>query len=60
MPTREDISRDHSQEEVIIVPRICQQPNEQNAQMIDMEINTLNVKARSQSDEIRTTLENNV
>ena len=60
VPTREDVTRDCSQEEVIIAPRICQQPDEQNAQMIDKGTNTLNVEARSQSDEIRTTLESNV
>ena len=46
--TREEVVRDHSQEEVIIPPRICQQPDEQSAQMIYMETNTLNIEARSQ------------
>ena len=59
-PTREEAARDHSQEEVIIPPRICQQPNEQSAQMIDMGTNTLNIEARSQRDETRTALESNV
>ena len=35
-PTREEAARNHSQEEVIIPRRICQQPDEQSAQMIDM------------------------
>ena len=60
VPTREEVARDHSQEEVIITPRICQQPDEQSAQMIDMGTNTLNVEARSQRDGIRTALESNV
>ena len=33
-PTREEAARDCSQEGVIIPPRICQQPDEQSAQMI--------------------------
>ena len=60
MPTREEVARDHSQEEVIITPRICQKPDEQSAQMIDMGTNTLNIEARSQRDGIRTALESNV
>ena len=60
VPTREEVARDHSQEEVIIPPRICQQPDEQSAQMIDMGTNTLNIEARSQRDGIRTALEINV
>ena len=28
VPIREEVARDHSQEEVIILPRICQQPHE--------------------------------
>ena len=59
-PTREEVARDHSQEEVIITPRICQQPDEQSAQMIDMGTNTLNIEARSQKDGIRIALESNV
>ena len=34
VPNREEATRAHSQEEVIIPPRICQQSEEQNAQMI--------------------------
>ena len=60
MPTREEVARDHSQEEVIITPRICQQPGDQSAQMIDMGTNTLNIEARSQRGGIRTALESNV
>ena len=60
VPTREEVARDHSQEEVIITPTICQQPDEQSAQMIDMGTNTLNIEARSQRDGIRTALESNV
>ena len=60
VPTREEAARDHSQEEVIIPPRICQQPDEQSAQMIDMGTNILNIEARSQRDGIRTALESNV
>ena len=40
-PNREKAARDHSQGEVIIPPRICQQSEEQNAQMIEMEPNPL-------------------
>ena len=60
VPTREEVARDQSQEEVIIPPRICQQLDEQSVQMIDMGTNTLNIKARSQRDGIRTALESNV
>ena len=60
VPTREEAARDRSQEEVIIPPRICQQPDEQSAQMIDMGTNMLNIEARSQRDGIRTALESNV
>ena len=59
-PTREEVDREHSQEEVIIPPRIFQQPDEQSAQMIDMGTNMLNIEARSQRDGIRTALESNV
>ena len=59
-PTSEEAARDHSQEEVIIPPRICQQSDEQSAQMIDMGTNTLNTEARSQRDGIRTAMESNV
>ena len=59
-PTREEAARDHSQEEVIIPPRICQQPNEQRAQLIDMGTITLSIEARSQRDGIKTALESNV
>ena len=60
VPTGEEAARDHSQEEVIIPPRICQQPDEQSAQLIDMRTNTSNIEARSQRDGIRTALESNV
>ena len=60
MPNREEAARDHSQEEVIIPPRICQQSEEQSAQMIEMEPNPLNIEARTQSDGIRTVRESNV
>ena len=60
VPIREEAARDHSQEEVIIPPRICQQSEEQSAQMIDMGTNTLNIEARSQRDGIRTVMESNV
>ena len=60
VPTREESARDRSQEEVIIPPRICHQPDEQSAQMIDMGTNTLYIEARSQRNGIRTALESNV
>ena len=59
-PTREETARDRSQEEVIIPTRICQQPDEQSAQMIDMGTNTLNIEARSHRGGIRKALESNV
>ena len=58
--TREEAARDRSQEEVIIPPRICQQPDEQSAQMIDMGTNMLNIEARSQRDGLTTALESDV
>ena len=54
MPNREEAARDHSQEEVIIPPRICQQSEKQNAQMIEMEPNPSNIEVRTQRDGIRT------
>ena len=60
VPNREEAARDHSQEEVIIPPRICQQSEEQNAQMIGMEPNPLNMEVRMQRDGIRTDRESNV
>ena len=60
VPTREEAAREHSQEEVIISPRICQKPDEQSVQTIDMGTNTLNIEARSQRDGIRTALESNM
>ena len=60
VPNREEAARDHSQEEVIIPPRICQQPDEQSAQMIDTGTNMMNIEARTQSDGIRTVRESNV
>ena len=59
-PTREEVAGDHSQEKVIIHPRVCQQPDKQSAQIIDIGANTLNIEARSQRDGIRTALESNV
>ena len=44
---REEATRAHSQEEVVIPPRICQQSEEQNAQMIEMEPNPLNIEVRT-------------
>ena len=60
VPNREKAVRDHSQEDVIIPPRICQQLEEQSAQVIEMEPNPLNIKARNQSDDIRADRESNV
>ena len=60
VPNREEAARDRSQEEVIIPPRICQQSEEQSAQMIEMEPNPLNIEARTQGDGIRTVRESNV
>ena len=48
VPMREEAARNNSQEEVIIPPRICQQPDEQSAQMIDTRTNTLNIEVRPQ------------
>ena len=56
-PSREVAARDHSQEEVTIPPRICQQSEEQNAQMIEMEPNPSNIEVRTQRDDIRTVRE---
>ena len=60
VPNREEAARDHSQEEVIIPPRICQQSGEHNAQMIEMETNPSNIEVRTQRDGIRTDRESNV
>ena len=51
-PMREEAARNNLQEEVIIPPRICQQPDEQSAQMIDTGTNTLDIEVRPQ--ELRT------
>ena len=59
-PNREGATRAHSQEEVVILPRICQQSEEQNAQMIEMEPNPLNIEVRTQRDGIITDRESNV
>ena len=59
-PNREEAARDCSQEEVIIPPRICQQSEEQSAQMIEMEPSPLNIEARIQGNGIRTVRESNV
>ena len=48
VPNREEATRAHSQGEVIIPPRISQQSEEQNAQMIEMEPNPLNIEVRTQ------------
>ena len=48
VPTRKEAARNNSQEEVIILPRICQQSEEQSAQRIEMEPNTLNMELRPQ------------
>ena len=47
-PMREEAARNNSQEDVIIPPRICQQLNEQSAQMIDTGTNMLDVEVRLQ------------
>ena len=60
VPKREEAARDHSQEKVIIPPRICQQLEEQSVQMIEMEPNPLNIGVRTQGDGIRTVRESNV
>ena len=60
VPNREEAARECSQEEVIIPPRICQQSEEQSAQMIEMEPNPLNIEARTQGDGIRAVRESNV
>ena len=60
MPNREETARDRSQEEVINPPRICQQPEEHNAQMIEMEPNPLNIEVGTQRDGIRTVRGSNV
>ena len=45
---REEAARNNSQEEVIILPRIYQQPDEQSAPMIDTGTNPLDIEVRSQ------------
>ena len=57
---REETTRANSQEEVIIPPQISQQSEEQNAQMIEMEPNPLNIDVRTQRDGIGTDRESNV
>ena len=52
VPNREEAARDHSQEEVIIPPRISQQSEEQSAQKIEMEPNPLNIEVRTQDEGI--------
>ena len=59
-PNREEATRAHSQEEVIVPPRISQQSEEQNAQVIEMEPNLLNIEVRTQRDGIGTDRESNV
>ena len=59
-PNREEATQAHSQEEVIIPPRISQQSEEQNAQMIEMEPNPLNIEVRAQRDGVGTDRESNV
>ena len=59
-PNRGEAARDHSQEEVIIHPRISQQSEEQNTLMIEMEHNPLNIEVRTQRDGIRTDRESNL
>ena len=60
VPNREEAVRDHSQEEVIIPPRISQQSEEQSAKRIEMEPNPLNIEVRTQDEGIRTVRESNV
>ena len=57
---REEAARDCSQEEVIILPRISQQSEEQSAQRIEMEPKPLNIEVRTQDEGIRTVRESNV
>ena len=57
---REETTRANSQEEVIVPPQISQQSEEQNAQMIEMEPNPLNIDVRTQRDGIGTDRESNV
>ena len=56
----EETTRANSQKEVIIPPQISQQSEEQNAQMIEMEPNPLNIDVRTQRDGIGTDRESNV
>ena len=56
----EQTTRANSQEEVIVSPQISQQSEEQNAQMIEMEPNPLNIDVRTQRDGIGTDRESNV
>ena len=51
---REETARVNSQEKVIVPPQIGQQSEEQNAQMIEMEPNPLNIDVRTQRDGIGT------
>ena len=46
VPREETIST-NSQEEVIVLPQISQQSEEQNVQMIEMEPNPLNIEVRT-------------
>ena len=57
---REETTRANSQEEVIIPPQINQQSEEQNAQMIEVASNPLNINVRTQRDGIGTDRESNV
>ena len=57
---REETTRAHSQEEVIIPPQISPQSEEQNAQMIEMEPNPWNIEVSTQRDGIRIDRESNV
>ena len=59
-PNKEETTRAHSQKQVIIPPKICQHSEEQNAQMIEMEPNPLNIEVRTQRDGIGTDRESNV
>ena len=57
---REDTTRAHSQEEVINPPQISPQSEEQDALMIEMEPNPLNIDVRTQRDGRGTARESNV
>ena len=57
---REEATRAHSQEEIIIPLRVGQLAEEQNAQVRVMEPNLLNIDVRTQRDGIGTDRESNV